>query len=393
VGFANPICADVSTHFREWFECRKQFAGLFLALRDCQAASPRIAPDATENLPYLPIDNRIHKKLMSCCNPAGSLLRSWIEFTRRREGNSPSCFLSFAVIHFGEVKMSDNRIVERGKLPVDRRAFIRNAGGAAVATAAALAAGTGTLHASTTVADTPQEIFTAALVAEDLATTFYYNMLTGSVIQSGDLAGRGGTAVAPSSSGQADNVDYIRAAIYQEIQHANLFRSLLGLSNSAADPYQTFYFNPALFSDFTSCLSYLVLFENIFIGAYLAATVEFGLLAAQGQTLTFSGQQFAPTDLAFYAQVAASILGIESQHLALGRSLNPNIIPANNINYQQQGSVLTVYNGSHSAVAALTPYLAPASGTSAYSLQTALTGAPSVWLQTGGNIPLGPTRY
>jgi hypothetical protein len=289
--------------------------------------------------------------------------------------------------------MSDSRIIETGKSPLGRRAFFRNAGGAAAFAAATIAAGTKIAHASTTVADTPQQIFTAALVAEDLATTFYYNMLTGTVIQDGALAGSGGTAVAPSKFGQPDNVGYIRAAIYQEIQHANLFRSLLGLSSSAADPYQTFYFDPALFSDFTSCQSYLVLFEDYFISAYLAATVEFGLLAAQGKTLTFGGQQFTPANLAYYAQVATSILGVESQHRALGRSLNPDITPSNNNNYEPQDNILTVYNGTYSAVAALSPYLAPSSGANSYLLQTALAGAPSVWLQTTGSIPSNPASY
>src|ERR1700761_9008529 len=42
--------------------------------------------------------------------------------------------------------------------------------------------------------DTVKEIFTAALIAEDLATTFYYNGLIGAVIQDPNLAGPGGAA-------------------------------------------------------------------------------------------------------------------------------------------------------------------------------------------------------
>ena len=42
--------------------------------------------------------------------------------------------------------------------------------------------------------DTAAQIFTAALIAEDLAVTAYFNALTGGVIQDPNLAGSGGTA-------------------------------------------------------------------------------------------------------------------------------------------------------------------------------------------------------
>lgn len=51
--------------------------------------------------------------------------------------------------------------------------------------------------------DTVKEIFTAALIAEDLATTFYYNGLIGPVIQDVNLAGPGGTATSVTTSGNA----------------------------------------------------------------------------------------------------------------------------------------------------------------------------------------------
>ena len=40
----------------------------------------------------------------------------------------------------------------------------------------------GSRKTPTTIHDTPTDIFTAALIAEDLATTFYYNGLVGPVI-------------------------------------------------------------------------------------------------------------------------------------------------------------------------------------------------------------------
>ncbi len=42
--------------------------------------------------------------------------------------------------------------------------------------------------------DTANQIFQAAVIAEDLATTFYYNGLVGTVIMDPALAGPGGTA-------------------------------------------------------------------------------------------------------------------------------------------------------------------------------------------------------
>jgi hypothetical protein len=49
----------------------------------------------------------------------------------------------------------------------------------------------GSRKTPTTIHDTPSDIFTAALVAEDLATTFYYNALVGPVIMDPNLAGPG----------------------------------------------------------------------------------------------------------------------------------------------------------------------------------------------------------
>ena len=84
--------------------------------------------------------------------------------------------------------------------------------------------------------DTVKEIFTAALIAEDLATTFYYNGLIGTVIQDPNLAGSSGSATNVTSSGNAGNVNYVQAALTEEISHANLFRSLLGISRPNTRP-------------------------------------------------------------------------------------------------------------------------------------------------------------
>jgi hypothetical protein len=64
-----------------------------------------------------------------------------------------------------------------------------------------------------------------------------------------------------------------------------------------------------------------------------------------------------------------------------------NTNPANQYKYEQTDGITSVYNGKHSAVVALTPFLSASSGTTAYSLQTALAGAPSVTIATYGGPP------
>jgi hypothetical protein len=269
----------------------------------------------------------------------------------------------------------------------NRRTFLRNAGGATAAIAA-LGFTSQTLSAATTAVtsavDTPAEIFTAALIAEDLATTFYYNGLVGSVIQNVNLAGPGGSATNITASGSASNVGYIRAALTEEIHHADLFRSLLGIKSAADDPVQSFYFSGSVFNNFADFIGQLEALENAFIGAYLAAIQQFSLLAAEGKPLTFSGTTYQPSDFAYYAKISASILGIEAEHRALGRSIVPTDIPANNLDYESTDGITTVYNGSTSAVVALTPFLGPGSNKEAYSLQTALQGQAAVSLKVGG---------
>ncbi len=128
--------------------------------------------------------------------------------------------------------------------------------------------------------DTVKEIFTAALIAEDLATTFYYNGLVGPVIQDINLAGPGGSANNVQPNGNAGNVNYLQAALSEEIEHANLFRSLLGIAKPSADPVQTFYFPAGAFDTLSAFTGLLNALENAFIGAYLNAIQEFSTKAA-----------------------------------------------------------------------------------------------------------------
>jgi hypothetical protein len=275
---------------------------------------------------------------------------------------------------------------------VARRNFIKAAGLAGMGGALLTTAGLQSARADFTSAapfDDPNAIFTAALIAEDLATTFYYNGLVGGVIQDSKLAGAGGSV----TSGQTlnTNVNYLQAALSQEIAHANLLRSLLGISGATADPVHTFYIPSGSFDTLAPFLALLDALESAFIGAYLAATRQFAYMAAltQAKSGVFANADrshtFSASELAYYSQVSASILGVECEHRALGRVIGA-FRPANNLTYEQNSGITNVFNGPTSAVAALTPFLTPSTGP-AYSFQTALTNQASVSLPSTGGLP------
>lgn len=281
---------------------------------------------------------------------------------------------------------------------IGRRRFLRTAGvlglGAAAATLSAKAAIDETESSQEKAQelqqskDTVKEIFTAALIAEDLATTFYYNGLVGPVIQDVNLAGPGGTATNVTAAGNFGNVDYLRAALTEEIAHANLFRSLLGISGASADPVQTFYFPAGSFDTLGAFTGLLDALENAFIGAYLNAIQEFATMSATQRafgTNNGTGGTYTTEQLDYFAKVAASILGIESEHRVLGRVIS-NSNPANNLAYEQTDGVNAVYNGPNSAVAALTPFLTSSTGPG-YSLAFALANQASVSVPVSGAPP------
>ncbi len=232
--------------------------------------------------------------------------------------------------------------------------------------------------------DSVAQIFTAALIAEDLATTFYFNALCGNVIQDPNLAGPGGSATHVSSGGNFGNVAYIRAALTEEIAHANLFRSLLGIAQPAKDPAQTFYFPAGSFDTLAGFTGLLDALENAFIGAYLNAIQEFASKAAFRKCGIYhhEDEKYKAEDLAYFAKVAASIMGVEAEHRVLGRVIS-NTNPANNVDYEQTDGLNAVYNGPKSAVVALTPFLTPSTGPG-YSLATALANQGSVSQPVGG---------
>ncbi len=181
--------------------------------------------------------------------------------------------------------------------------------------------------------------------------------------------------------GDQDNVNYIRAALFEEITHANLFRELLGISGAGNDPVQTFYFPAGTFDTLTPFIGTLEALENAFIGAYLAAIREFARMAA----VAGSGSDFTSGELSYFSQVSAAIMGIECEHRVLGRDIE-SATPANNRNYEAVDGIHSVFNGSHSAVVALTPFLTSSTGP-AFSFADAAANASSVWLKIGGGLP------
>jgi hypothetical protein len=278
---------------------------------------------------------------------------------------------------------------------LDRRKFFRQAGyfglGAA-ATGLALSGSSAKAQGNANqTQDTIAEIFTAFLIAEDLATTFYYNGLVGAVIQDPALAGPGGTAANIRSTGNVGNVNYLQAALIQEIEHANLFRTYLGdaTGTKAGDPVANFYFPAGTFDTLGGFLPILNALENAFIGAYIVLIQELtykATLAGAG-ALTGVDAKFTAKQYQLFAKTAGSILGVESEHRVLGRVIG-NQNPANNYNYEQTDGLTSIYNGAKtSAVAALTPFLSASSSfPDGFPLATALANRRMV---TGNVVTSG----
>jgi hypothetical protein len=127
-------------------------------------------------------------------------------------------------------------VLQIAQKALDRRAFVRGVGLAGLGAAAVGLAGCGSVSmmAQSSTVDSAQQVFTAALIAEGLATTFYYNGLVApGIIQDPTLAGPGGTATNVGPNGQADSVGYLRAALSEEMQHADLLRTLIGGASAA----------------------------------------------------------------------------------------------------------------------------------------------------------------
>lgn len=287
----------------------------------------------------------------------------------------------------------DSQIQAISQARLDRRKFFRQAGlfGFGAVASSVVLSGTSAKaqQNSSQSMDTVAEMFTAFLIAEDLATVFYYNGLTGAVVQDPNLAGPGGTIRSPSPSGNPGNVDYLGAAIFQEVQHADYFRAQLTGSNAHPenDPIQTFYFPAGTFDTLANFLPILDALENAFIGAYIILIQELAYKAVQAQagTLPAGDPKHSPARYQLLASVAGSILGVEAEHRVLGRVIG-NKNPANNLTYEQTDGLASIYNGPNSAVVALTPFLTSSTGPG-YTLASALAGLEKVYKASQGNPP------
>ena len=278
---------------------------------------------------------------------------------------------------------------------LNRRSFLTGATvfglGAAAGGAFVGCGGTATKPVSAAaMTDTAADILTAALIAESLAITTYYAALSSTgVITDPNLAGSGGTAIAVSSMGSVVNVAYLQGALLEEVAHAQLLRTLLGLpvdgsGDVAAGVPASFYYPAGTFDSLTGFMPVLVGLETAFVGAYMTAVEEFASMAAgyNGFSATQpnpakAGSNLTQADLILYAKVASSILGVESEHRALARAIpsvtlaSPNfaginVIPANNANYESSagltGLIVSASGDSKTtAAAALGPFLASGS--------------------------------
>jgi hypothetical protein len=287
---------------------------------------------------------------------------------------------------------------------MNRRRFLTGLGaaGAVAGTVAITGCGSSSMASAqaTSTTDTAQQIFTAALIAEDLAITMYYNALVGGVIQDPNLAGTGGSATNVTANGSLANVGYLRGALAEEISHANLLRAQLNLSASTADPVQTFYFPSGTFDNLTNFFPIIIALETAFIAAYMTAVEEFSLMLGNvspysSTQMNTSGTAYTPAQLAAFAKISAAILGVEAEHRTLARAIPPppsfngvTILPSDDVCYESTDTLQTVYNGMNSAAAALAPFLSSSSGTTAFTLQTALAGAASVQLPCTGMPPM-----
>ena len=265
-------------------------------------------------------------------------------------------------------RVIDNRAI-LDRAPEDRvlnrRRFMTGVGAAGAVAGVGLLTGCGTdkmaMAAPASTADTAQQIFTAALIAEGLATTMYYNALVGGVVQDPNLAGTGGTAVNVTANGSVANVGYLRGALSEEIQHADLLRSTLGLADATKDPVQTFYFPTGTFDSLTNFFPVLVALETAFIAAYMTAVEEFGLMLGgvapySASQMAADGSTYTAAQLAEFAKISAAILGVEAEHRTLARAIpsgmsfaGTQILPSDNVCYESTDTVTSVYNGSASA--------------------------------------------
>jgi len=135
-------------------------------------------------------------------------------------------------------------------------------------------------------AKTDLAILEAAQIAEALAVTTYTNIIN----------------TAPFFKNiPADDQDYLKAAVQEEMSHYLLEESL----TKKPTPFTSFYYPPKMFTDAQTTLNILVTLEDAFIAAYLVGV-----------------RHFSTPDLRV---TAARIMGIESDHRTLARVVGGDV--------------------------------------------------------------------
>lgn len=219
--------------------------------------------------------------------------------------------------------------------PLSRGGFLKSAG--ALAGATALFGVSGKFGFGTALADssdTTQSILNAAVTAEQIATSFYYQ----------GIAGPTAPQLGPVHNN--NNLNYFQAALWEEYQHIQLLESLGGSSLTGSDS-PTLYFPNGAFTNAGNFLSLLDTLENAFIGAYLAAV-----------------NYWASISQPVYAEGAAQIMGVEAEHRALGR-VTSGTNPPNNLILER-----AEFGSVSDAVPALLPFVQGGSGFTAYTFPT-----------------------
>jgi len=212
-----------------------------------------------------------------------------------------------------------------------------------------------------------QDILNVALVAEQLATTFYYTGLTTRAIAgTPQIAGASADPNRVSPNGNPANVAYLQAALDQERKHAEILSSA-----GAVSSHTGFYFPATTFAQlgFTShagtYLAVLDHLETAFISAYIAAVKRFGALG-RPDLLT----------------VALRFLGVECQHRALYRVISQDD-PADNVTLEV-GQFARVAD----AAAALAPYLTGHGFSGGSTGRIALPAAADIDRMVGRNVSM-----
>lgn len=245
--------------------------------------------------------------------------------------------------------------------PLSRRQCLTGLGGIGLGfTAAGVLSGCGGsgLGASGDAAQ-DRAILTAAVAAEALATVMYWNLLKSTIY----------TSLGANPSDQA----YLVAAYEQELNHYN---QLISYGTPPVASGTNFYFPAGMFTDKQTTVNTLVTLEDTFIAAYLIGVRDFGSNTAK--------------------QLAAEILGVESEHRVLarivasdlgltsttGQSGNPeSVVPpshtVNNIAYER--TFASKFPNINGIVAALDPFLTAGTagfGTTAYVFDATVMTLP-----------------